>query len=295
MKSINLKNKNEIKLVWLTSILTFIFAYMWNVIVTIVIEVYQVKKLGSREAGKVFMDNLVSTNLPFQLILALGTECTLLVTVYFIIRKYNDGEFNLALIGMEIKGGMERKLFMLGTGVASLMTLVIFAGLTVFGYAKFLVSDYVNCSVFNILISISVALALGALAGLAEEIVFRGIILKNLINKKGKVFSIIVSSLVFAIGHINRLDIWYVLYTFLIGVFLGSLYIIADSIYLPIGFHFMWNSYSYLISVNGDNYVNIKSILNFNINNNVYFISIILSFGALLFAFIIQKLFMKRI
>lgn len=291
MKFINLKNKNEIKLVWVISILTFICAYMWNVIVTFVVEVYQVKKLGNREIANVFMDNLASTSLPFQLILSLGTEFTLLITAYFIIKKYNDGEFNITLIGMKEKEENTKKLFLLGVVASSLMTFVIFGGLTAFGYAKFLGSDYVNGSAFNILMSIIVALILGISAGFAEEIVFRGIILKYLINKKGKVFALIASSLIFSIGHINRLDLLYLLYTFLIGIFLGSLYIIADSIYLPIGFHFAWNTYSYLISVNGDNFVNIKSALNFNINNNIYFISIILSFGALLCAFMMKKLY----
>jgi hypothetical protein len=56
MKSTDLKNKKETKLIWLTAVLTFICVFAWNIIVNIVVQVYQVKKLGSMEAGKAFMD-----------------------------------------------------------------------------------------------------------------------------------------------------------------------------------------------------------------------------------------------
>lgn len=68
--------------------------------------------------------------------------------------------------------------------------------------------------------------------------------------------------------------IFSVLIAFGYAEFLGSDYVncsaldIIISILSAMGFDFMWNSYSSLISVSGDNYVNIKSELNFNIRGN---------------------------
>jgi membrane protease YdiL (CAAX protease family) len=289
MKTINSEYKNSTKIVVLTSILSLIAAYIWNFIVVCIVEAYQVKRLGNREAGKVFMDKLMSTSLPFQIILSLGTEVAILLSAYLIVKKYSNGKFSLDLIGMKANGKSTKKLFLSGAGAALLMTFIIFGGLTAFKHAKFLGSDYANCYAINILISIITAFILGAAAGFAEEIVFRGVIFRFLANKKGKVFALIVSSVIFSIGHANRLDPLYLLYTFLIGIFLGSLYIITGSIYFSIAFHFVWNSFSFLISVNGDNLVNIKSALNFYIGTNTYFGSIIFMFGVLLFSIFMIK------
>lgn len=143
---------------------------------------------------------------------------------YIIIKKYNDGKFSLDLIGMKSKKSSATQLF-LGIGIALLMQFVLYAGLVIFGYAKFIGSDFANYPVFNVLISIIISIVIGVSAGFTEEILFRGVILKYLMDKKGKVFALIVSSLAFSIFHTGRFDPILMIQAVLIGIVLGYFYI----------------------------------------------------------------------
>lgn len=186
--------------------------------------------------------------------------------------------------------GSAKQLF-LGIGTALLMQFVLYAGLVMFGYAKFVGSDFANYPVFNVLISIIIAVVIGASAGFTEEILFRGVILKYLMNK-GKVFALIASSLAFSIFHTGRLDPILMIQAVLIGIVLGCLYIFTDSIYLSIGLHSGWDFCSSIIK-NGDSLFNIKSVFIFNVakaNDTILNISpIIIYFVVLIIAFIIYK------
>jgi len=293
MKSTDLKNKKETKLIWLTAILTFICVFAWNIIVNIVVQIYQVKKLGSMEAGKAFMDKLASTNLPYQLLLILGSEFIFLLIVYSLTKKYNDGEFNFALIGLKAKEGNAKKLLLLGMGIASLMAIGLYGGLIAIGYAKVLDIGYVNCSALNILVSVMVAFVVAAVVGFAEEVVFRGVILKYLLNRRGKVFALVASSLIFTIGHVDRLSLNYLLQVFLLSIVLGYLYIITESLYLSIGVHIAWDFYSFLILEDGKGTYAIKGVLNLHIpnpNDTTFNISLIfMLLIVLIIAFMVNK------
>lgn len=291
MKSKKVKHKSEIKLVFLTFILSFIGGYVWQGVIRTVVAVYQSKKLGSSEAGTAYMNKLLTTNLTFQLIAYMGMELVILLIACSIIKKYNEGKFNLDLIGMKFKKRSVKQLF-LGVGIALLMQFILYVALTIFGYAKYIGSDFVNYPILNVFVSIIIALGIGASAGFVEEILFRGIILKYLMNKKGKVFALIISSLAFSIYHAGRLDPILMLQAFLIGIVLGYLYIITDSIYLSIGLHSGWDFCSSIIK-NGDSLFNIKSVFIFNVaksNNTILNISpIILYLIVRISAFIIYK------
>lgn len=78
------------------------------------------------------------------------------------------------------------------------------------------------------------------LASFAEEISLRGIILNQLMQFKGEVFAIIISSLMFAMFHVTRYyNMPYGLFSvFLNGIVFGYLYIITGSLYTSIGLHF---------------------------------------------------------
>lgn len=291
MKFINKKNNNEIKSVCLAFILSFIGSYMWQAIVRTVVAVYESRRLGSREAGTAFMNKLLITNLTFQLVAYIGMEFVILLIIYAIVKKYNDGKFSLDLIGMKSKKSSANQLF-LGIGIALLMQFVLYAGLVIFGYDKFIGSDFANYPVFNVLISIIISIVIGVSAGFTEEILFRGVILKYLMNKKGKVFALIVSSLAFSIFHTGRLDPILMIQAVLIGIVLGYLYILTDSIYLSIGLHSGWDFCSSIIK-NGDSLFNIRNVFIFNVakgNDDILNIApIILYFVVLIIAFIMYK------
>ena len=77
-----------------------------------------------------------------------------------------------------------------------------------------------------------------------EELFFRGIIL-NLLDKNKGVGGIILSSMIFAMFH---LDIFAFLQIFILGMILGYLYKISNSIFVPMFFHFLINFFSVISS-----------------------------------------------
>ena len=93
------------------------------------------------------------------------------------------------------------------------------------------------------------------LTAIAEELLFRYIIQKNL-QIRSKFIKIIIASSIFALCHIltiiarwdltspstwNWFDLSMIVYTFFIGVCLGFLYEYTNNIVLPIIFHFIFN------------------------------------------------------
>ena len=90
-------------------------------------------------------------------------------------------------------------------------------------------------------------LALGILAPLAEEMVFRGAILRTLLNYfNGRMYwvPIIVSALLFGLVHGNMAQL---LNAFLIGILLGWMYYRTESIVPGIVLHWVNNTVAYTI------------------------------------------------
>ncbi|MDZ5811633.1 CPBP family intramembrane glutamic endopeptidase [Halorubrum sp. AD140] len=89
------------------------------------------------------------------------------------------------------------------------------------------------------------------LVGIWEELLFRGLVLKNaaegfhlrwLSERSAVLAGLVVSSLLFGVVHVDQatslpaLGFWV-----LIGLVLGSVYILTDSLAIPIGIHFATN------------------------------------------------------
>ena len=79
--------------------------------------------------------------------------------------------------------------------------------------------------------------------GVYEELMFRGYILQRLNERAGRVVSILVSSVLFAVLHGANpgADAFGVFNTTIIAVILCVLYFRTRSLWMPIGFHFAWN------------------------------------------------------
>lgn len=71
-----------------------------------------------------------------------------------------------------------------------------------------------------------------------EEVFYRGIILTKLKQKNSYVIAVIVSSLLFAVGH---LDFEKAIYTFFSGLILGYIFVKSNNIILVIGIHIIIN------------------------------------------------------
>lgn len=82
-----------------------------------------------------------------------------------------------------------------------------------------------------------------------EELIFRGVLFQRLIEKKGEIFAVAVSSLVFSLGHLwnPHFSILSFFNIFLAGVFLGICFVKTQMLWLSIGYHFGWNFWQKLI------------------------------------------------
>ena len=98
--------------------------------------------------------------------------------------------------------------------------------------------------IFSILLFIIVAFA--------EEVVFRGYVLKNLMTSFNKYVALIISSILFTIAHgLNpNIDLLSIINLFLAGIVLGSTYIYTKNLWFPIALHLSWNLFQTVFGFN---------------------------------------------
>ena len=109
-------------------------------------------------------------------------------------------------------------------------------------------------------------ITIGLLAPVAEEVVFRGAILKSLLNKYSPWKTVVLSAFIFSVGHLNPAQMPH---AFLIGLLLGWMYWRTGSILPGMAYHWANNSVAYVlynIYPNPD----IKLIEIFKTSTNVY-------------------------
>ena len=87
------------------------------------------------------------------------------------------------------------------------------------------------------------------IAPISEELFFRGVLFNRLKIRKGFVFGLIVSSVIFGLCHLNYPDhISHVIYTCIMGMTLCILYSRTDNLLLNMVVHSFYNLLSYLIA-----------------------------------------------
>ena len=86
------------------------------------------------------------------------------------------------------------------------------------------------------------------IAPISEELFFRGVLFNRLKIRKGFVFGLVVSSLIFGLCHINYPDHFsHVIYTCIFGMCLCILYSRTDNLLLNMLVHACYNILSYLV------------------------------------------------
>ena len=96
----------------------------------------------------------------------------------------------------------------------------------------------------------------GVIAPFAEEIIFRGVILRGLLSSYGSTQAILFSSILFSLMHLNPDQLFH---TLLIGIFFGWLYVRSFSLWPSIFAHMSFNTVVYMlnatdIKIQGINY-----------------------------------------
>jgi len=91
-----------------------------------------------------------------------------------------------------------------------------------------------------------------------EEFIFRGIILFELKNKIGNIFSMFITSIIFALMHILNPNFTFVALfnTFLAGIFFSQMVLYSNSLIPSIIFHTLWNYIlAYVLGINLSGYI----------------------------------------
>lgn len=87
---------------------------------------------------------------------------------------------------------------------------------------------------------------IGVVGPIAEEVVFRGLLMQGLLRRMGVVFSVVLSSLIFALFHV---DVAFFAPLFVMGLVMGGLYVWFRTLWAPILFHIVNNSVSVWMEV----------------------------------------------
>jgi uncharacterized protein len=76
-----------------------------------------------------------------------------------------------------------------------------------------------------------------------EEFLFRGIIFQAILERFGKIISVLLISILFALAHAQNPHFTLISFinTFLVNILLSIMYIQTRSLWQPIFFHFLWN------------------------------------------------------
>ena len=102
-----------------------------------------------------------------------------------------------------------------------------------------------------------------------EEVIFRGYMLKNLLESFNPYFALFISSIFFSLihGFNPNVTILGLSNIFLAGIFLGASYVFTKNLWFPIALHFSWNFFQSMFGfrVSG---MDFYSIIDFNILEN---------------------------
>ena len=139
-----------------------------------------------------------------------------------------------------------------------------------FGYTILLFLNEISFVKLNInLYEIFISTLLFIFVAVAEEVMFRGYVLRNLMLSFNKYTALIISSFFFASIHLGNPNMtWFsFLNISLAGIFLGLSYIYTKNLWFPIALHLSWNLFQTLIGfkVSGQESY---SIIEINIKEN---------------------------
>ena len=210
----------------------------------------------------------------------------------FLFMKYIDKQ-PFFHIGLQTNGRLKEFNYGIAVGFLIMASAYLFLYFT--GEINF---EGYNFNYEKILLSI----VLFAGISLFEEIIFRGYLLKNLLESFNPLVALFISSILFSLIHGSNPNVTTIglINIFLAGFFLGVSYVFTKNLWFPVALHFSWNFFQSMFGfrVSGlDSY----SIIEFSIiENNLLnggefgFESSILSIGILIIGtYLIFKYFKK--
>lgn len=159
-----------------------------------------------------------------------------------IFMKNVDNE-KLINLGFEIKNRL--KDFFLGIGIGVLLICSCFLFITMFTEITF---QY-NMLIFT---NITTSILSFLIISIAEEMFFRGYVLRNLLLSLNKNLALTISAIFFTLLHVlnPNINLVSLFNIFLAGILLGISYVYTKNLWFPIGLHFSWNLSQSLLGFN---------------------------------------------
>ena len=229
----------------------FSFAIGLAIIMYIVIE-----NLGATLFGTLLVPFIKDffTEAQLEILISLIVSIVSLLIAIAVINVYKDG--NTKVEKHKLKSYQKIEIIAIG-----IFALVAIQFLTSFIISALGIDYSVNTILFSneendLLTNILTILLVVVQAGIFEELLFRKTIIDYSKNN-GKIFSIILSSLVFGLIHMN---ISQMIFAFLIGIVFGTIYALTGNISLSIILHLLNNGYATLINLLKENTLAIQVI-----------------------------------
>lgn len=206
----------------------------------------------------------------------IATIVVLAIFMRFVDKKpFND-------LGLSIRGRTKEIVLGLLIGVV-VMT---------FAYYILNVLDVIQFknSAFNLVDFLFVFLVF-TFVSLAEEMLFRGYILRNFMSSFNKYFALIFSSILFSLMHgFNDNFTWIsFINIFLAGVLLGTGFIFTKNLWFPIALHFSWNFFQSIMGFNVSGH-DAYSVVDFDIREHNLLNGGNFGFEGSIFAIVFQVL-----
>lgn len=225
-------------------VLSFVVMMVWEIIVHTVSTIYYERSLGTSELATKAIANNIVLNQFFNM----SMELALLLFVFFYVKKVDKQPFSLKNFDISLKKNDGKLLFIgfLITLIMKVIAIIVLVGIGVLHFKSLGFSSFSGGEVigYTVLMLISTLFP-----GVIEEILYRGYIQKQLAERKGPVYGLIITTLLFTLSHIVIYGVSISLATVLVlGFALGLLYMKTKSLLLPIGFHFGWDFTNHLIA-----------------------------------------------
>jgi len=204
--------------------------------------------------GNLNLQKTSEQQLIIQFFTFLGT-----ILVVWLFMKYVDKE-KFINVGFQLKNRINE--FSTGLLIGFIIMLLGFGFLELIDEIQF------QGIVFD-LKEFTLSILLFILVALAEEIFFRGYVLRNLMNSYNKYLALVISSVIFSLIHGFNPNIDIIGFTniFLSGILLGITYIHTKNLWFPIALHFSWNFFQTVLGFNVSGQ-NAYSVIEFSRNEN---------------------------
>ena len=234
---------------WIKALLSFFLIFIPEILGTAVLLIFQYD-LSKMSSARIDLNTMIVLEYSMIIFMAI---------LLWLFMKFIDKQ-PLVQIGLQTKGRLKEFNYGILLGFIIMTTAFLFL-LSI----NEIVFNNFSFSLDKVLLSVILFVGVSVF----EEVVFRGYLLKNLLESFNPFVALFISSIFFSLIHgsnpnVTTLGLCNI---FFAGFFLGASYVFTKNLWFPIGLHFSWNFFQAMFGfkVSGlDSY----SIIEFTIPEN---------------------------